>query len=82
MGLGEEELNFFLKATFFQSHENYFLLELIIMLSHSMRHHNASKGSAHWDDRFCGVWEDNRTADEIVDDIRSMRTSNSWSLTM
>jgi len=56
-------------------------LELIIMLSRSMRHHNASKGSAHWADRFCGVWEDSRTADEIVDDIRSMRTSNTWSLT-
>jgi hypothetical protein len=55
-------------------------LELIIMLSRSMRHHNASKGSAHWADRFCGVWEDSRTADEIVDDIRSMRTTNTFDI--
>lgn len=31
---------------------------------------------AGWATRFVGAWEDNRTADEIVDDIRSARTAN------
>lgn len=53
-------------------------LELIIMLSRSLRHRKVSENSTHWADRFCGVWKDNRTADEIVDDIRSMRTSNTF----
>lgn len=53
-------------------------LELIIMLSKSLRSHKASKNSKHWADRFCGVWKDTRTADEIVDDIRSMRTTNTF----
>ena len=57
-------------------------LELIIMLSRSMRHHKANKGSARWADRFCGVWEDSRTADEIVDDIRSMRTANTFDVAL
>ena len=55
-------------------------LELIIMLSRSLRHRNASKNSAHWADRFCGVWKDSRTADEIVDDIHSMRTTNTFDI--
>jgi hypothetical protein len=53
-------------------------LELIIMLSRSLRNRKTSKSSAHWADRFCGVWKDSRTADEIVDDIRSMRTDNTF----
>ena len=53
-------------------------LELIIMLSRSLRNRKTSKSSAHWADRFCGVWKDTRTADEIVDDIRSMRTANTF----
>ncbi len=31
-----------------------------------------------WADRFCGAWKDSRSADEIVDEIRSMRTENSF----
>lgn len=53
-------------------------LELIIMLSRSMRHRKTGKNSKHWADRFCGVWNDSRTADEIVDDIRNMRTANTF----
>lgn len=34
------------------------------------------KEDAGWATRFVGAWEDNRTADEIVDDIRSARTAN------
>ena len=35
-----------------------------------------TKDDAGWAKRFVGAWEDNRTADEIVDDIRSARTAN------
>ena len=33
-----------------------------------------AKENAGWATRFVGAWEDDRTADEIVDDIRSART--------
>ena len=29
-----------------------------------------------WADRFVGAWKDDRSADEIVNDIRSARTAN------
>ena len=32
------------------------------------------KDDAGWATRFVGAWDDDRTADEIVDDIRSVRT--------
>jgi hypothetical protein len=35
-----------------------------------------TKEDAGWATRFVGAWEDDRTADEIVDDIRSARTTN------
>jgi hypothetical protein len=35
-----------------------------------------TKEDAGWATRFVGAWEDDRTADEIVDDIRSARTAN------
>lgn len=35
-----------------------------------------TKENAGWATRFVGAWEDSRTADEIVDDIRSARTAN------
>ncbi|MCR5240560.1 MAG: hypothetical protein K6E15_10430 [Prevotella sp.] len=34
------------------------------------------KVEAGWATRFVGAWEDDRTADEIVDDIRNARTAN------
>jgi hypothetical protein len=51
-------------------------LELITLLSSSMTIEKTEEKSNHWADRFCGAWKDNRTADEIVDNIRSMRTTN------
>lgn len=33
-----------------------------------------TKEETGWATRFLGAWEDDRTADEIVDDIRSART--------
>ena len=35
-----------------------------------------TKEDAGWATRFVGAWEDDRTADEIVDDILSARTTN------
>ena len=35
-----------------------------------------TKEDAGWATRFVGAWEDQRTADEIIDDIRSARTAN------
>ena len=35
-----------------------------------------AKAEAGWADRFVGAWKDSRSADEIVDDIRSARTAN------
>lgn len=55
-------------------------LELIILLSNSMRHFKATTPSTNWADRFLGAWVDDRTSDEIVDDIRSMRTNNTFDI--
>ena len=35
-----------------------------------------ANAEAGWADKFVGAWKDDRSADEIVDDIRSARTSN------
>ena len=37
----------------------------------------STKADAGWADRFVGAWKDDRTADDIVSDIRSARTANS-----
>lgn len=51
-------------------------LELITLLSSSMVQYHPKEKDDHWADRFVGAWIDSRTAEEIVDDIRSMRTTN------
>ena len=53
-------------------------IELISLLSGSMVHtekpdENLSVG---WASRFCGVWEDTRSTEEIVEEIRCNRTKN------
>ena len=35
-----------------------------------------TKAEAGWADKFVGAWKDDRSADEIVDDIRNARTIN------
>ncbi len=35
-----------------------------------------AKAEAGWADRFVGAWKDDRSAEEIIDDIRSARTAN------
>ena len=53
-------------------------LELISRLSSSLLSttEDVSNTKTRWTSRFAGCWKDERTADEIVDDLRSARTSN------
>ena len=46
-------------------------LELISLLSSSMRHPEED-----WTDDFAGKWKDDRTTEEIIDDIRAARNAN------
>ena len=38
----------------------------------------AKAESTGWADQFVGAWKDDRTADEIINDIRSSRTANNF----
>lgn len=52
-------------------------LELIAKLSASLvAKDNTSDTSKNWTSEFVGRWEDDRTADEVIEDIRGARTSN------
>ena len=55
-------------------------IELIALLSSSMTTAN-EQPSLHkkgWASRFAGAWKDSRSAEEIVRDIRSARTTNTF----
>jgi len=49
------------------------------ILSSSMTHpeeeSDAGKG---WTEKFAGKWQDDRTAEEIIEDIRAARTTNTF----
>lgn len=51
-------------------------LEIINRLSASMIKKPTVKEKTDWADSFYGCWSDNRSADEMVEDIRSSRGSN------
>lgn len=51
-------------------------LELISKLSASLLKKEVDSDSSDWVSMFAGRWEDSRTANEIMDDIRNARTSN------
>ena len=55
-------------------------LELIALLSSSMTIANKQPDSHKkgWATRFAGTWKDSRSAEEIVNDIRSARTTNTF----
>lgn len=55
-------------------------IELIALLSSSMTVANKQPTSNKkgWASRFAGIWKDTRSAEEIVSDIRSARTTNSF----
>jgi DNA phosphorothioation-dependent restriction protein DptG len=55
-------------------------IELIALLSSSLtsvseRPASHKKG---WASRFAGTWKDSRSAEEIIDDIRAARTTNTF----
>jgi hypothetical protein len=55
-------------------------IELIALLSSSMTADD-EESSSHkkgWASRFAGTWKDSRSAEEIVHDIHSARTTNSF----
>lgn len=52
------------------------LLDKVLKYVKGLTSAKKTKEDAGWATRFVGAWEDNRTADEIVDDIRSVRTIN------
>ena len=52
-------------------------LELIMMLSSSMVHRESdAEANKRWTDNFAGKWQDDRTSEEIVKDIREARNAN------
>ncbi len=57
-------------------------LNLISLLSNSMlsEEHNSAKSKDGWASRFAGVWKDNRSAEEIMNDIHSARTNNTFDM--
>ena len=55
-------------------------IELIALLSSSLTGINEQPVSHKkgWASRFAGTWKDSRSAEEIVEDIRAARTTNSF----
>ena len=51
-------------------------LEKILAFVRTLVPAKKAKAEAGWADRFVGAWKDDRSADEIVNDIRSARTAN------
>ncbi len=51
-------------------------LELIAKLSASLVAKDNTPDTPNWTSEFVGRWEDDRTADEVIEDIRGARTSN------
>lgn len=55
-------------------------LELIILLSRSMTHsedmEEGLEDEDHWTDSFAGKWQDERTTEEIIDDIHAARNAH------
>ena len=56
--------------------DNKTLLAKVLKYVKELTPAKKTKEDAGWATRFVGAWEDDRSADEIVDDIRSFRTTN------
>ena len=55
---------------------NETLLAKVLAYVKSLVPAKETKTETGWADRFVGAWKDDRSADEIVNDIRSARTAN------
>ena len=53
--------------------DNESAMEKMLTFIRSLSFTKSTKAETKWADRFVGAWEDDRTADEIVSDIRSAR---------
>lgn len=51
-------------------------LKLIAKLSASLLVKDDTPDTPNWTSEFAGRWEDDRTAEEVMEDIRGSRTSN------
>lgn len=51
-------------------------LDLIARLSKSLLNKGKTTDESHWISDFAGKWKDNRSAEEIINDIRESRTTN------
>jgi hypothetical protein len=49
-------------------------LELIARLSSSLLKKGEEESLVHWTDSFAGKWQDERSVDEMVEDIRNSRS--------
>ena len=56
--------------------EDKALLEKVLDFVKSLSPTKKAKAESGWADRFVGAWQDDRTSDEIVNDIQSARTAN------
>lgn len=56
--------------------DNESAMEKILAFVRTLVPAKKTKAEAGWADRFVGAWKDDRSADEIIDDIRSARTAN------
>ena len=56
--------------------DNESAMEKILAFVRTLVPAKKTKAEAGWADRFVGAWKDDRSADEIVNDIRSARTAN------
>jgi len=57
-------------------------IELIALLSSSMTNAVERKPASKkgWASKFCGVWEDSRSPEEIADEIRTARTTTHFDI--
>jgi len=51
-------------------------LELISKLSASLLNSKQKEQTENWASSFSGAWEDSRDAEDIISDIRNVRTNN------
>ena len=56
--------------------DNETLLEKVLKYVKSLAPTKEAKAESGWADRFVGAWKDDRSAEEIMDDIHSARTAN------
>ena len=57
--------------------DNESAMRKVLTYVKSLVHAKKAKTESNWANRFVGAWKDNRSAEEIISDIRESRTANS-----